>query len=50
MESDGDDKKPKTESTVRNDLEKISGEVLGFLDRRYPLSMNILRNVFSRNA
>ena len=50
MEEETKDKRSSVESDIRNDLEKISDEVVDFLDKRYPISMNLLRNVFGREG
>ena len=48
MEEEPKEKQNSVESDIRNDLEKVSDEVVDFLDNRYPISMNLLRNIFGR--
>ena len=48
MEEEPTEKQNLAESDIRNDLEKVSDEVVDFLDKRYPISMNLLRNIFGR--
>ncbi len=50
MEEETKDKQKSVESDIRNDLEKASDEVVDFLDKRYPISMNLLRNIFGREG
>ena len=50
MEEEPKDKRSSVESDIRNDLEKVSDEVVDFLDKRYPVSMNLLRNIFVREG
>ena len=50
MEEEPKDKRSSVESDIRNDLEKVSDEVVDFLDKRYPISMNLLRNIFGREV
>ena len=50
MEEQTKDKGSSAESEIRNDLEKVSDEVVDFLDKRYPISMNLLRNIFGREG
>ena len=50
MEEEPKDKRSSVESDIRNDLEKVSDEVVDFLDKRYPISMNLLRNIFGREG
>ena len=40
------DKGSSVESEIKDDLEKVSDEVVDFLGKRYPISMNLLRNIF----
>ena len=46
MEEETKDKRSSVESEIKDDLEKVSDEVVDFLDKRYPISMNLLRNFF----
>jgi len=39
--------KPEVQSGLEDDLMKVSDEVVGFLNRRYPISLNLLRKIFS---
>ncbi len=50
MEEETKDKQKSVESDIGNDLEKVSDEVVDFLDKRYPISMNLLRNIFGREG
>ena len=50
MEEEPKDKRSSVESDIRNDLEKVSDEVVDYLDKRYPVSMNLLRNIFVREG
>ena len=50
MEEEIKDKQKSVESDIGNDLEKVSDEVVDFLDKRYPISMNLLRNIFGREG
>ncbi len=50
MEEETKDKQKSVESYIGNDLEKVSDEVVDFLDKRYPVSMNLLRNIFGREG
>ena len=50
MEEETRDKRSFPELEIRDDLEKVSDEVVDFLDKRYPISMNFLRNVFRREG
>ena len=50
MEEERKDKQKSVESDIGNDLEKVSDEVVDFLDKRYPISMNLLRNIFGREG
>ena len=50
MKEETKDKRISSESDIRDDLEKVSDEVVDFLDKRYPISMNILRNIFGREG
>ena len=40
------DKGSYVELEIRDDLEKVSEEVVDILDKRYPISMSLLRNIF----
>ena len=40
------DKGSSVESEIKVDLEEVSDEVIDFLDKCYPISMNLLRNIF----
>ena len=46
MEEETRDKRSFPELEIRDDLEKVSDGVVDFLDKRYPISMNFLKNVF----
>ena len=46
MEEEPKDKRRSVESEIKDDLEKVSDEVVDFLGKRYPISMNLLRNIF----
>ncbi len=48
MEEETKDKANPSELEIRNDLETVLGEVVDFLDKRYPISMNLLRDIFGR--
>ena len=50
MEGETKDKRSSGESELKDDLDKISDEVVDFLDKRYPISMNLLRNIFGREG
>ena len=50
MEEETKDKRGSVESELKDDLEKVSDEVVDFLDKRYPISMNLLRNIFGREG
>ena len=50
MEEETKDKRSSVESEIKVDLEKVSDEVVDFLDKRYPISMNLLRNIFGREG
>ena len=50
MEEETRDKRSAVESEIKVDLEKVSDEVVDFLDKRYPISMNLLRNIFGREG
>tara|TARA_B100001939_G_C16687780_1_gene507241 strand:- start:140 stop:304 length:165 start_codon:yes stop_codon:yes gene_type:complete len=50
VEEETRDNQSCSESDIRNDLEKVSDEVVDFLDKRYPISMNLLRNIFGREG
>ena len=50
MEEEPKEKQNPAESDIRNDLERVSDEVVDFLDKRYPISMNLLRNIFGREG
>ena len=50
MEEEPKDRGSSVESEIKDDLEKVSDEVVGFLDKRYPISMNLLRNIFGREG
>jgi len=50
MKEEAKDKRISSESDIRDDLEKVSDEVVDFLDKRYPISMNIIRNIFGREG
>ena len=39
MEEEPKDKQKPVESDIGNDLEKVSDEVVDFLDKRYPISL-----------
>ena len=43
-----EDKRSSSESEIQDDLVKVSDEVVDFLDKRYPISMNLLRKIFGR--
>ena len=43
-----EDKRSSSESEIQDDLVKVSDEVVNFLDKRYPISMNLLRKIFGR--
>ena len=45
-----EDKRSSPEPEIKDDLEKVSDEVVDFLDKRYPMSMNLLRNIFGREG
>ena len=42
------DKGSSVESEIKVDLDKVSAEVVDFINKRYPISMNLLRNIFGR--
>ena len=48
MNKETKDKRSSSESEIQDDLGKVSGEVINFLDKRYPISMNLLRKIFRR--
>ena len=48
MEEETKDKRSSVESEIKDGLEKVSDEVVDFLDKRYPISMNLLRSIFGR--
>ena len=50
MEEETIEKRSSVESDIKNDLEKVSGEVVDFLDKRYPISMNLLRSIFGQEG
>ena len=50
MKEEAKDKRISVESEIKDDLEKVSDEVVDFLDKRYPISMNLLRNIFGREG
>ena len=50
MEEETKDKRSSVESEIKDDLEKVSDEVVDFLDKCYPVSMNLLRNIFGREG
>ncbi len=50
MKEEAKDKRSSVESEIKDDLEKISDELVQFLDKRYPMSMNLLRNIFGREG
>ena len=50
MEEETKDKRSLPELEIRDDLEKVSDEVVDFLDKRYPVSMNFLRNIFGQEG
>jgi len=50
MNEETKDNQSSAESEIRNDLGKGSDEVVDFLDKRYPISMNLLRNIFGREG
>ena len=50
MKEEPKEKQNPAELDIRNDLEKVSNEVVDFLDKRYPVSMNLLRNIFGREG
>ena len=50
MEEEPKEKQNSVEIDIRNDLEKVSDDVVDFLDKRYPISMNLLRNIFGREG
>ena len=43
-------KQDSSKSELETDLEKMSDEVLDFPDKRYPISMNLLRKIFWAGA
>ena len=45
-----EDKRSSPELKIKDDVEKVSDEVVDFLDKRYPISMNLLRNIFGREG
>ena len=48
MNEETKDKRSSSESEIQDDWVKVSDEVLDFLDKRYPISMNLLRKIFGR--
>ena len=50
MEEEPKEKQNSVELDIINELEKVSDEVVDFLDKRYPISMNLLRNIFGREG
>ena len=50
MKEEAKDKRSSVESEIKDDLEKVSDEVVDCLDKHYPISMNLLRNIFGRGA
>ena len=50
VEEETRDKRSSVESEIKDDFEKVSDEVVDFLDKRYPISMNLLRNIFGREG
>ncbi len=48
MQEETKDKRSSVESEIKDDLEKVSDEVVDFLDKRYAISTNLLRNIFGR--
>ena len=48
MNEETKDKRSSSESEIQDDLQKVSDEVVDFLDNRYPISMNLLRKIFGR--
>ena len=50
MEEETKVKRSSVESEIKVDLEKVSDEVVDFLDNRYPISMNLLRHIFGREG
>lgn len=50
MKEEIKDKGSFTEPEIKDEQEKVSNGVVYFLDKRYPISMNILRNVFGREG
>ena len=50
MKKETKDKGSYVELEIRDDLEKVSDEVVDYLDKRYPVSMNLLRNIFVREG
>ena len=50
MEEETKGERSSVESELKDDLGKVSDEVVDFLDKRYPVSMNLLRNIFGREG
>ena len=50
MKKETKDKGIYVELEIRDDLEKVSDEVVDYLDKRYPVSMNLLRNILVREG
>ena len=50
MKKETKDRGSYVELEIRDDLEKVSDEVVDYLDKRYPVSMNLLRNIFVREG
>ena len=48
MNEETEDRRSSPESEIQDDLQKVSDEVVDFLDKRYPISMNLLRKIFGR--
>ena len=48
MKEISEDKRSSSESGIQDDLVKVSDEIVDFLDKRYPISMNLLRKIFGR--
>ncbi len=50
MKKETKDRGSYVELEIRDGLEKVSDEVVDYLDKRYPVSMNLLRNIFVREG